>query len=997
MRARTSTRVSVATLISALFISASPAQGYTNPIENQSTETVTNTWNLGSDILYVGSNTWGNSMVVSNSGFVVNADGYVGFRSGAYSNLVEVVGAGSVWSNTGWLVVGYYGSDNALSITNGASVQSVYGDVGSENGADNNTVMVNGTGSAWIDSATIAVGWAGSGNTLIITNGGSVQDVFDSYVGGTANGGSNSIVIAGPGSVWSNASRIFVGDSGIGNELSITTGGHVYNTDAYIGRVGGADNNRVMVSGSNSVWESSGNYLLGVAGDGNALTITNGGYAKSVTGYIGYFAEATGNVVTVSGSNSVWETSNVNFGISGSDNQLSISAGGRVNSGAGRIGMESSATRNTARVSGTNSVWDAGETFLVGNEGHDNHLIVEYGGHVNSDSANVGYGGGGASNTVSVYGTGSVWQIAVDLYMGARSSDNLMSITNGGQVNSESATIGQFSGSDRNRVVVEAAGSVWNNSGSLTVGGSGSWNMLTITNGGHVENTFAYLGLSSASTNNRVVATGAQSSWSCTDNLYLGRWGGNGNVVDILAGAVVSSVGGSIGYDPAATGNRVSVSGYGSIWTNTGWLYVGEEGSGNVMHVLDGGQVQGSGATIGHDSSAGHNQVVVYGMNSLWNNNGFLLVGNTGFGNSMQITGGAEVQSLVGILGNSSVSFSNRVEVTGAGSVWSNSMWFAVGALGDANALVITNGGRVYNADGEIARSSLATGNMVTVSGGGSLWNNTGGLYVGGLSSGAGGSGNALAISEGGVVAAQPGTIYSNNTVHLESGGILTLGTTFTCQTNATLEMGLNSATSYGQLSVGGPAVLAGTLDVMLLGGFMPSTGDVFNLFSWGGGISNSFETVNLPALSGGLTWNTNDLYTGGTLSVNFGGVVDTDGDGLPDWWELAYFSNPTNADSGAVCSNGLNKLMEAYIAGLDPTNSGSYFRITNAWQDVSGFVVEWDPSVSGRWYSVNWTNDLTGGFTSIVDNIDFPQNSYTDTAHNAEDTGFYQMEVQMK
>jgi hypothetical protein len=46
-----------------------------------------------------------------------------------------------------------------------------------------------------------------------------------------------------------------------------------------------------------------------------------------------------------------------------------------------------------------------------------------------------------------------------------------------------------------------------------------------------------------------------------------------------------------------------------------------------------------------------------------------------------------------------------------------------------------------------------------------------------------------------------------------------------------------------------------------------PGAGDLFNLFDWGS-LSGAFDTVNLPALGGGLSWNTSQLYTNGTLLV---------------------------------------------------------------------------------------------------------------------------------
>jgi hypothetical protein len=123
----------------------------------------------------------------------------------------------------------------------------------------------------------------------------------------------------------------------------------------------------------------------------------------------------------------------------------------------------------------------------------------------------------------------------------------------------------------------------------------------------------------------------------------------------------------------------------------------------------------------------------------------------------------------------------------------------------------------------------------------------------------------------------------------------------------------------------------------------------------------------------------------------------DSDADGMPDWWELDNFGNPTNAapDGNPDLDPFGNR--DEYIAGSDPNGSNSYLRITNAAPCTAGFSIEWAPCVSGRWYGVFWTTGLPGCFDPVTNGIDFPQNSYTDTAHSAEGAGFYKMDVQLK
>ncbi len=127
----------------------------------------------------------------------------------------------------------------------------------------------------------------------------------------------------------------------------------------------------------------------------------------------------------------------------------------------------------------------------------------------------------------------------------------------------------------------------------------------------------------------------------------------------------------------------------------------------------------------------------------------------------------------------------------------------------------------------------------------------------------------------------------------------------------------------------------------------------------------------------------------------------DEDEDGLPDYWERQYYGDATSADPTAMSSNGVNDLEEAYIADLNPTNSASVFTMTELADSDGGttnYVIRW-PGVTDRQYNVLWGTNLLTGLSAIASNLPAtpPENSYTDTVHGVEETGFYKIEVEME
>jgi PKD repeat protein len=120
----------------------------------------------------------------------------------------------------------------------------------------------------------------------------------------------------------------------------------------------------------------------------------------------------------------------------------------------------------------------------------------------------------------------------------------------------------------------------------------------------------------------------------------------------------------------------------------------------------------------------------------------------------------------------------------------------------------------------------------------------------------------------------------------------------------------------------------------------------------------------------------------------------DTDSDGIPDSWEAQHFGGSTNANPNAMAANGINTVLDAYIAGLNPTNPASVFLISDFRSLTSGNILQWN-AVSGRVYGVYWTTNLMNSFQPLETNILWPQNSWTGLVSGSQGD-FYKVKVQM-
>jgi T5SS/PEP-CTERM-associated repeat protein/autotransporter-associated beta strand protein len=754
---------------------------FSGSFSNTLTITDSNTLYTNAGFLHVGEAGGKNMLIVSNGAVALvmgadnnNAGTTIGYDNGDAGNSIVVTGQGSTLTNGFDLYVGYGGSGNSLIVSNGGSVSvnTTNGNmgmvVGHDIGASGNSFFITGSNSTLFSGFDMVVGWDGSSNSMTISGGAHVTNLFYAasngvVIGMTTNASNNSVLVTGSGSTWNinnpgffnnSANELTVGLNGSFNSLTISNGATVnvgsssnigpFPNSIAVGFYSNAIGNQILVTGAGSSLNATGFMVIGdsFGRDGfnlsNSLTVANGGSVH--VDYLVISPSATLmdfislNQVAISGPGSTLVASN---GIQITGGLLSVANGGSLTAGStvgsffpGGITIDTGGIIvGTLDGSGTGGTIHA-QTITLTNSGPFGGKL----GFLQKDVFNL-------SSSISDDGSGVLYQ--------AGSGTTIISGDNGGFSGATLITNGTLIAASTNAlgssVVNLGSGGTLSLQTNLTINLLNWDSSSSIALPGQISNNYAnsYLAVTNAailtgSGTNTFDLTGARPG---VTPMELFDFGMNAfTVSQFLATGLLGTLFTSndiLYFDPTGGSNND--------------LYVGSNSS-SVIAVFSSGSNAYNEIYVGYQAGDANNQLIVSNSGTLLASMADLYVGYDGATNRATISGGGTLETYRTYIGYGPDSSNNSMVIDG-NSLWNNGGDLAVGYLGSSNTLTISGASTLavkgdfyglnatvigYDANSEF-NSVLLTGN--------SIWSNAPDLYVG-----YGGSVNSLVISNGSAV-----------------------------------------------------------------------------------------------------------------------------------------------------------------------------------------------------------------------------------------------------
>lgn len=479
--------------------------------------------------------------------------------------LIDLSGNAAV--TFGALDVGHLGtgqlamSEEASLSTSNASLGEIASAVG--------TATVSGN-AAWNSTQTLLVGEGGQGS-LYLSSGATVGANVAIRVGELA-AARGAIKVSGPDSTLT-TSQFDLGREGVGS-LEITSASFASDF-TQIGYEFSAAGTALLRDGA--IWANTGEMLIGLAGFGSLDLESGSQVTTGDNAELGAFISGRATV-HVDGKGSLWDISGDLIVGQEGDASLSITNGGRVENNNGGIvatGLQNGSGTADVTVRGIGSTWHNAAALTIGEAGAGS-LIIEQAGVVENASANLAVFTPGRAEVV-VTGAGSRWTNTGKL---TAADDGIASIQvrDGGTLETGGADLARSAGSLA-QVVVDGHATTWTDSQAIVVGFSGVAE-LAVLDGAQVSSSTGVVSLSGSSAGSLTTVDGDGSRWTTTGGMQVGSGNGSVGTLNVAAGGHVASGGSlTIGNGTGSTG-RVIVGDTQSSLSVGDVLRVGNAGTG---------------------------------------------------------------------------------------------------------------------------------------------------------------------------------------------------------------------------------------------------------------------------------------------------------------------------------------------------------------------------------------------------------------------------------
>lgn len=781
------------------------------------------------------------SLLISNGGQFTNKDGNIGSLSGLSGN-ASVVGVGSAWNNTGSLYVGGDGSASRgtglLTVESGGAVSVA------------NTLKIWGTGTTTVNTGgTVTVT-----GTLATRSGGRVN-----LSGGTINTGT----LDNAGTFNWTAGTLNLTNSG----LTVDPGANPF---------GGS-----LAIGTGKTLGTRGSLVVGLDGQAT-MNISGGGIVSSDSAVIGKNLGATG-AVTVNGAATRWNTSGGIAVGSGGVGRLYVQAGASVTDAGATLGSGSGSS-GYAYVDGVGSTWSSAGPVVVGqgtpanlySDGYG-YVYITNGAAVSASSMRIGEGcvfqyWDASSNSyhtgysrgegaVRVSGRGSRLTVAQSLVLapyinGYGVGSGQLTIDSEGLVDIGS-TLELYNGGAivnggtlRLRSLSNPYGQLYFNYGTLNFTDSLNSSSLSGVVGDdlHPISVGKHLQVNGTTTltegSEFVIDGGTFSTGALVNPVWLNFKSGTFNLTNSdltignsgLLGAMLS----------LQTGKAVGVT------RNTS--------------IASGGKLDMQGGTF--SSGALANQGTIGGTGQI---NAPLTNAASGkvralTGECLAFTAGTHLnQGQIQLYGGT-IEFNGVLNNATGGLITGNGNLIANSGLTNSGTMAFSS---TANIDGDVTNN--ANGKIISAGGTTTFWDDV--VNQGEIRTSSGSFSVFYGSLSGSGSFTGPGTVLIEGDLKPgNSPTISSFGGNLTFSSGSTLEIELagilaNSPTEFDQLHVAGTLSLGGALNVVLLDGFAPRAGNTFDIMDFGT-LVGQFDTINLPTLGNGLSWDTSSLYTQGSIGV---------------------------------------------------------------------------------------------------------------------------------